>query len=82
MVKTHRKGEACLIRYADDFVCAFQYEQDAQSFFKALEFRLKKFGLQLAVDKLLELHEALEQMKGNVVKKVMRDLTIWPLNSR
>lgn len=45
------KGEACLIRYADDFVCAFEYEKDAQAFFKALEFRLEKFGLQLAADK-------------------------------
>ena len=24
VVKWHTKGEACLIRYADDFVCAFQ----------------------------------------------------------
>ncbi len=24
-------GEACLIRYADDFVCAFEKEEDAQS---------------------------------------------------
>ena len=56
VVKTHTKGEACLIRYADDFVCAFEYEQDAQSFFKALEFRLDKFGLQLAVDKTRVIH--------------------------
>lgn len=27
------KGEACLIRYADDFVCAFEYEADAKTFF-------------------------------------------------
>jgi RNA-directed DNA polymerase len=56
VVKTHTKGEACLIRYADDFVCAFEYEQDAQSFFKALEFRLEKFGLQLAADKSRVIH--------------------------
>ncbi len=51
VVKSHTKGEACLIRYADDFVCAFEYEKDAEAFFKALEFRLEKFGLQLAADK-------------------------------
>jgi RNA-directed DNA polymerase len=51
VVKTYMKGEACLIRYADDFVCAFEYEQDALSFFKVLEKRLEKYGLQLAADK-------------------------------
>jgi len=51
VVKAHVKGEGCLIRYAVDFICAFEYERDAQSFFKALEFRLEKFGLQLAADK-------------------------------
>jgi hypothetical protein len=39
-------------------------------------------ALELGRGQLLELHEALEQMKGNVVKKVMRDFTIWPSNSR
>jgi RNA-directed DNA polymerase len=29
--KTHAKGEACLIRYADDFVCAFQNEHNAEA---------------------------------------------------
>lgn len=51
VVKVHMKGEACLIRYADDFVCAFEYEADAEAFFKVLEVRLEKFGLQLAADK-------------------------------
>lgn len=50
-VKTHCGGEACLIRYADDFVCAFQYEKHAQRFHQALESRLGEFGLQLATDK-------------------------------
>ena len=51
VVKAHCSGEACLIRYADDYVCAFQYEGDAQRFYRALQFRLEKFGLQLAADK-------------------------------
>jgi len=51
VVKAHSKGEAFLIRYADDFVCGFQYEEEAESFYKALEFRQEKFGLQLAADK-------------------------------
>jgi len=51
VVKIHCQGEACLIRYADDFVCGFEHEQDAQRFYKALGLRLEKFGLQLAVAK-------------------------------
>ena len=51
VVKWHSRGEACLIRYADDFVCAFQNEDEARHFFGALEHRLSKFGLQLAAAK-------------------------------
>ena len=51
VVKWHTTGEACLIRYADDFVCAFQNEEEARHFFGALEHRLSKFGLQLAAAK-------------------------------
>jgi len=51
VVKWHSKGEACLIRYADDFVCAFEYQDEAQHFDGALEHRLEKFGLQLAAAK-------------------------------
>jgi len=51
VVKWHTTGEACLIRYADDFVCAFQNQDEAQHFFGALEHRLEKFGLQLAAAK-------------------------------
>jgi RNA-directed DNA polymerase len=45
------RGEACLIRYADDFVCAFQYQSDAQRFYQELGPRLAKFGLQLSAEK-------------------------------
>jgi len=44
-------GEACLIRYADDFVCAFEKEADAQRFYEALGKRLKKFNLELSAEK-------------------------------
>ena len=36
VVKPHCMSKAYLCRYADDFVCAFQYENDAKRFFKAL----------------------------------------------
>src|SRR5215470_13459707 len=51
VVKPRCQGEACLIRYADDFVCAFQYQGDAERFYQALGQRLGKFGLALATDK-------------------------------
>lgn len=50
-VKQWCKGEAHIVRYADDFVCMFQYENEAKVFYKELETRLKKFNLELAKDK-------------------------------
>jgi group II intron reverse transcriptase/maturase len=44
-------GEACLIRYADDFVCAFEKREDAQRFYEVLGKRLGKFGLELSEEK-------------------------------
>ena len=40
-----------LIRYADDFLCAFQYANDAERFYKVLPKRLEKFNLEVAEDK-------------------------------
>jgi len=50
-VKPNCKGEAYLCRYADDFICAFRFKDDAEEFYKALIKRLEKFGLSLAPDK-------------------------------
>lgn len=50
-VQTHCRGQVYLCRYADDFVCAFEYEKDAQRFYKALESRLNQFNLAVAEDK-------------------------------
>lgn len=50
-VKPHCRGQALLIRYADDFVCAFQLRNDAYRFFNVLPHRLEKFGLELAEEK-------------------------------
>ena len=51
VVKKRCKGEAYIVRYADDFVCFFQYENEARIFYQALKERLKKFNLELAEDK-------------------------------
>jgi RNA-directed DNA polymerase len=47
-VKQHCRGEACLIRYADDFVCAVEDQADAERFDNVLGQRLEKFGLELS----------------------------------
>lgn len=51
VVKQHCKGAAYLIRYADDFVCVFQYKRDAERFFQTLPKRLGKFNLELSSEK-------------------------------
>lgn len=51
VVKPRCQGEAYLCRFADDYICAFRYKQDAQRHNREMEGRLKKFGLELAREK-------------------------------
>lgn len=51
VVKKQVRGEAMMCRYADDFVCAFRYKEDAESFYRMLPERLGKFGLEVAPEK-------------------------------
>lgn len=51
VVKPHCGNKTCLFRYADDFVCGFEREHDAQRFYAVLGPRLEKFGLRLAAAK-------------------------------
>ncbi len=50
-VKPRMRGETYLIRYADDFICAFQVESDARRFQAVLSKRLARFSLELAEEK-------------------------------
>lgn len=51
-VKKQCKGTAFFIRYADDFVCAFRYREDAERFYaEQLPERLAKFSLALSEEK-------------------------------
>jgi group II intron reverse transcriptase/maturase len=50
-VKPNCKGEACLYRYADDFICAFRFKDDVEEFYTVLVKRLNKFGLSLSTKK-------------------------------
>lgn len=51
VVKPHCHGEALLCRYADDWVCAFRYQDNAEAFYRVLAKRLGKFNLALAPEK-------------------------------
>lgn len=50
-VQKRSRGQAYLMRFADDFVAAFQYRDDAERFLREMPERLGGFGLQVAEDK-------------------------------
>lgn len=51
VIKPNLKGEAYLVRYADDFLIMFQYENEAKQVYKKLIERLAKFDLEIEQDK-------------------------------
>jgi len=77
------KGEAYIVRYADDFVCCFQYESEANYFYKELKDRLNKFNLQIAEDKTkFYTLERMHIMTGNLREHESQNYTkIKPLTS-
>ena len=54
-IKPGCKGQATLIRYADDFVACFEHERPATNFYKNLPNRFKGFGLEIAEEKTKKL---------------------------
>lgn len=50
-IKPKCKGEIYYVRYADDFIVMFQYEDEAKYFLEVLEKRLNKFNLELEKSK-------------------------------
>ena len=50
-VKTKLKGEVYIVRYADDFIIMFQYENEAKMVYELLIKRLAKFGLEIEQEK-------------------------------
>ena len=50
-IKPRLHGEAYYIRYADDFLIMFQYEDDAKAVMNVLPKRLGRFSLEVAEDK-------------------------------
>ena len=47
----HAHGNVIFVRYADDIVCGFEHEADAQRFWAELQQRMEKFALSLHPDK-------------------------------
>jgi group II intron reverse transcriptase/maturase len=50
-VQPRLRGQACLIRYADDFVICFEHRDDAERVRKVLPQRMQRYGLTLHPDK-------------------------------
>jgi RNA-directed DNA polymerase len=47
VVAQHCRGYCAVLRYADDCIAVFEFEDDAQRFMRVLPKRLEKFGLRL-----------------------------------
>jgi group II intron reverse transcriptase/maturase len=43
----HARGDVIIVRWADDFIVGFEYQEDAQRFLVELRERFAKFGLEL-----------------------------------
>ena len=50
-IKPRVKGYVEIVRYADDFIVMFQYENEAKAFYEVLKKRLSKFNLELEESK-------------------------------
>ena len=51
VVKTYVNGECYMVRYADDFICMVQNDNDAKRIEQALRNRFERFGLELHPEK-------------------------------
>lgn len=51
IVKVRLKGRAFLVRFADDFVMGFEFQDDAEKVLEVLHKRFNKYGLKLHPDK-------------------------------
>lgn len=50
-IQPEMKGFCGIVNYADDFVCCFQYKEEAERFYERLKHRMEYFGLSLAEEK-------------------------------
>jgi len=45
--RSHARGDVIIVRWADDFIVGFEYQEDAERFLAGLRGRFAKFGLEL-----------------------------------
>jgi RNA-directed DNA polymerase len=66
-IREESRGEAYIIRYCDDFICCFQYKEDAMNFYDKLIKRLGEFNLEVAEDKtkIIEFGRFAEENREN-----------------
>ena len=71
VVKPRLRGEACMVRYIDDFVLCFQYRADALRVQEALAKRLRRFSLTLesTKTKLVEFGRYAQRHEGKRGRK-------------
>jgi RNA-directed DNA polymerase len=65
VVKRHGRGDACLMRYADDFVCAFENQAAAERCSNVLGRRLATFGRERSAAKTRLLPFSRHHLAGN-----------------
>ena len=50
-IRKNSKGQAFMVRYADDTIFCFEYEEDAAEFYPKMKDRLRAFNLEVAEEK-------------------------------
>jgi retron-type reverse transcriptase len=77
--KSQARGSVIFVRYCDDFVIGFQYEEDARRLWADLSTRLSKFGLGLHEDKtrLLEFGKFAKEGFSSVVYRGRKRSIFW-----
>ena len=65
VIKKRGKGDSFLAVYADDFIAGFQHKWEAEEYYRELQERMKKFGLELESSKsrLLEFGRYAEERR-------------------
>ena len=79
VVKPRLRGEACMVRYIDDFVLCFQYRADALRVQEALANRLRRFNLTVepAKTKLVEFGRNAQRHAGKRGRKRPETIYFW-----
>lgn len=81
-IKPVCKGKVIIVRYADDFVCAFQYKQEADKFYRDLAARLAKFGLEVSTEKTRIIRFSRFKLENNEGFDFLGFEYRWGINSK